>query len=93
MKTLTAITTALMLSVAATIHARAATYCDFNIKTDCPPAISDVAFPLEEIKIACFKDMAPFSNEPEELKQAMLTSCIGYARTRFEITHQRRNEK
>jgi hypothetical protein len=74
-------------------YAGTATYCDFNIRADCPPAVADVEFPLEEIKIACLKDMAPFSNEPEELKHAMLTSCIGYARTRFEITHQWKNEE
>jgi hypothetical protein len=65
----------------------AATYCDFNIQANCPPPTADAEFPAEEMKIACLKDMAPFANESDDLKQAILTSCIGYARTRFEMAH------
>jgi hypothetical protein len=68
-------------------YAGTATYCDFNIRADCPPPIDDVEFPAEEMKAACLKDMASLSNESDELKQAILSSCINYARARFEAAH------
>jgi len=85
-KTLIAIAAALIL-ISMSPHVTAATYCDFNIRTDCPPPVADAEFPAEEMKIACLKDMVPFANESEEFKQAILSSCVGYARARFEMAH------
>ena len=80
------------LSLISVSYAKAATYCDFNIRADCPPPIADAEFPAEEMKSACLKDMASIANELDELKQAILSSCVNYARIRFERAHGRNAE-
>jgi hypothetical protein len=91
MKTLPCIVIVLLF-VSMPSYAGTSTYCDFNIRADCPPPIADAEFPAEEMKAACLKDMEALANESEELKQAVLSSCVNYARARFEIAHERNAE-
>jgi hypothetical protein len=52
-----------------------------------PSSYAGSEFPADEIKAACLKDMAPLSGEPDDLKQAVLSSCINYARHQFNVAH------
>jgi hypothetical protein len=72
----------------------AATYCDFNIRADCPPPIADAEFPADEMKAACLKDIdtTALANESDELKDMLLGGCVNYARSRFAIAHWRNVE-